>query len=221
MKKSLILTTLLCLALSACFGNIRYESVQGSGNLSSESRPVKGFHAIELAGSGDMEVVFGESESLVIEGDDNLLPLIETKVQGGTLVISTRPNTNINTRLGIYYKVTMKSLDALNLPGSGNITVDGLQAQSIKLDIPGSGTLTILGATDSVNATINGSGNILCGDLQSSSATVQINGSGLVEVNASESVSANINGSGTVQYHGNPAKVDQRISGSGSVNPLP
>jgi hypothetical protein len=221
MKKSLILALLLCLALSACNVNINTQIIEGSGKLGSETRSLAGFDAIELAGSGDLEVVFGENESVFIETDDNILPLIETRVRGGTLIISTRSNTNILPQLGIHILVTMKSIKAVSLPGSGNISIPGLQAQSFEIDLPGSGNIAVEGSVENLDAAISGSGNILCGDLRANSATARLEGSGLIVVNASDSLTVNINGSGSVHYRGSPANINQTVNGSGSINQIP
>ena len=71
MKRSLILALLLCLALSACDVNINTQIIEGSGKPGSETRSLAGFDAIELSGSGDLEVVFGENESVFIEKEGN------------------------------------------------------------------------------------------------------------------------------------------------------
>jgi hypothetical protein len=180
---------------------------------------VSGFDAIELAGSADVNVSFGETESVVVEAEDNILPLIQTKVQGGRLVINWKPNTSVAATEPVLVTVTMKSLEAASLPGSGNITITGLNAGKVKFELPGSGNITADGTADSVDVVFRGSGTILCGDLQARSARVKLTGSGNVDVFASESLDVTLNGSGNVTYRGNPADVHKSVPGSGSIEP--
>jgi hypothetical protein len=205
----------------ACGINISNpKTVDGSGISDSETRSVQEFTAIELAGSGDVTVTIGEIQSVVVEADDNILPLIETNVKGGKLVISTKPFTSINPNLPVRVTVTVKVLEAAKVSGSGNITIQGLMAKAVRFDLPGSGNISAAGTTEKVTISLNGSGNILCDDLKAQSAIVDLNGSGTINVYASESLDATIKGSGTVQYSGNPAHIKQSVSGSGTIIPI-
>jgi hypothetical protein len=217
---SIVLVIMLAtLACSINFGN--NQIVEGSGVLSRETRSVNEFTAIELAGSGDVTVRAGETQSVQVEADDNIVPLIETNVQGSKLVISTKPNVSMRTKQPIRITVTVKSLDAASITGSGNMTISNINAGKATVGLSGSGNITVAGTAQSVQATLNGSGNILCSDLIAQSATVRITGSGNVTVNVSQSLDANITGSGNIKYRGSPAKVNQSVSGSGSINSIP
>jgi len=223
MKRTLFATIMIAsLLLSACSVTLgSTKTVKGSGVLASETRSASGFTAIELAGSADVAVSFGDSESVVVEAEDNILPLIETIVQGSKLVIRTKANTTISNSLPVRVTVTMKSLEAANLPGSGDITITGLKASSVDFDLPGSGNITADGTADTVKVNMGGSGNVQCGDLQAKSVTVTQNGSGNTTVFASENMDINFSGSGNVIYRGNPAKVNKSVTGSGSVQAQP
>jgi hypothetical protein len=215
----ILIFSLVSLACSFSIGSP--QAVRGSGSVVSETRSVSEFTEIEIAGSADVNVSFGETQSVVVEAEDNILPLIETTVRGGRLVINTRPNTSITTTRPIHVTITMKVLDTASIPGSGNIDIAGLQGGSVKFSLPGSGNITATGTTDTLNIDIGGSGNIVCTDLQAKSVTVTIGGSGNASVYASESLNVRVSGSGNVQYRGNPASVNKSISGSGSVNAVP
>ena len=197
------------------------ETVEGSGVAASETRPVSKFTAIQLSGSADVTVTFGETQSVMIEADDNLLPLIETRVSWGKLIIRNRPNANLHPRTPVRVTITMQSLKSVSLPGSGNIAVSGLQAGKMQFDMRGSGNITADGAADSVTITLNGSGNILCRELQAQTATAKLSGSGIITVYASQKLEATISGSGSIQYAGSPGSVKKYVPGSGVVQAAP
>ncbi len=210
----LILAALACSTLS-----VGANSVTGSGKIVSESRNVSGFTAVELAGSADVAVTVGKAESVTVEADDNIVPLIETRVSNGKLVISQKPGTNLLTTSGVHVTVTMKSLDALTLSGSGKMDVSGMSGPQLAVDLPGSGNLTVTGTADRVIITLMGSGNVVCSGLKAHSADVNLQGSGNVMVYADQSLNAKLSGSGNIRYEGNPPQVTKSVTGSGDITP--
>lgn len=211
---AMMLATLACSVVS--IGN---NTVIGSGKVASQTRSESGFSSVMLEGSADVNVTFGPTESVVVEADDNILPLIETNAQNDQLIINTRSNTHITTSNPVRVTVTMKSLKGVTLSGSGNIDVSGLVGDNLLVDLPGSGNITITGTAESVNVSLPGSGSIYCDGLKTKSATVTLNGSGNIKVFASQSLEASIRGSGEIRYDGNPAKVNKSVTGSGSIMP--
>jgi hypothetical protein len=219
-KKLWFVFVILEFMLSACIlGNVNLSTVTGSGTLTSETRSVTGFTGIDLRGSANVDVTIGSTENVVVKADDNIVPLIETFVQSGVLVIRTKNNTNVTTRNPVSVTVTMKSLNELILSGSGNIDVHGINGDGLNVSLPGSGNITVSGIANSLTVNLSGSGTIECSDLHVNSVNARITGSGNIYVFASQSLDASIVGSGTIRYSGNPAQVNKSITGSGSINP--
>jgi len=215
----LCLPVMLTLACGLFYDRLR--AVEGSGVLASQERTLDEFSAIELASFGDVYVTVGEAQSVVVEADDNLLPLVEPRVNDGKLVIRMKPLVDIDPKLPVRVTITVRSLDAASISGSGNITITAVDSKNFRIELPGSGNISIAGKADRATVSLKGSGNILCGDLQAQSVRVDLDGSGEVTVFASERLDATIRGSGSVRYRGNPVDVNQAVSGSGSINPVP
>lgn len=234
--------SILALA-AACLGltNVAMaETTIGSGHVVSETRNVSGFHGIDLHGSGEVIVTQGDTEGLVIDAEDNLLPLIESTVGGdGVLRLGFKQHAgSIESKKEVVYKLAVKTLDRLevegsgsirtealstatlkiSLPGSGEVNVGRLTAKAVNVNVEGSGNIKLAGEASRLNLTIEGSGNCKTGRFKTDAAEVQIDGSGEAQVNASETLKVQINGSGEVSYHGNP-KLTQEINGSGEVHP--
>jgi len=57
-------------------------TIHGSGNIIDENRDVNNFYGLSILGSGRVIMEQGTEESLRIEADDNLLPYLETEVNG-------------------------------------------------------------------------------------------------------------------------------------------
>ena len=190
--------------------------VSGSGQVKSETRQVSGFTGIELSGNGEVTIEQGETESLTIEADDNVLPALTSEVRDSVLELGTKPRTTVRTRNPIRYRVTLKDLTSIELSGSGSVSGADLQASALQVDISGSGTINLAGAADQQDVEVSGSGRYEAAQLPSRSATIEISGSGKATVAASDQLRVDISGSGTVTYSGDPA-IDQDISGSGRL----
>jgi hypothetical protein len=228
-----MLLVLILVLLSAC--NV----VSGSGNVVTETRDVSDFNQVALSGQGELILTQGEGEALVIEAEDNLIPVLETEVRGDTLHIGTKNNTTLRPTQPIRFYLTMDEISGLDVSGSGNISadsiiadpltldvsgsgdikIDSLDAETLDVDISGSGNVDVTGRARDQVINVSGSGNYQAADLDSESVDVEVNGSGEATVWARETLDAEANGSGSVNYYGSPA-VNQRINGSGEVNNL-
>lgn len=206
------LALITALLLGAC------TAVQESGRVVTEERPVKGFSAVQLDGGGTLLITQGEAEALTISGDDAILPLIRSEVQGDTLVLGPAPGSSMTFSSDPLYKLTVTRLGAVTLNGSGNVRADRLTTDHLRVAINGAGDWTATGSADTLEVRINGSGSFDAPELVSRTVGVEISGSGDVIVEASETLDARIDGSGSVRYGGSP-KITQQVNGSGSVAP--
>lgn len=222
MSKHFALIGLLALGLAqlACSVPFLNDTLIGSGNVITETRAVSGFDEIVLTGSGDAEIVFGEAEGLVIEAEDNLVPLITSEVRGGQLIIGWKPNTDVSPTRPIRFTITLRELKAVEITGSADVTIPPQDAEQMTFTISGSGGITASGTVAALTARVFGSGTINAGDLEAQSADVEVPGSGTVTVWAIETLDATITGSGTVRYYGQPATVRESVTGSGEVSSL-
>jgi hypothetical protein len=191
-------------------------SVRGSGTLATEKREVSGFTDIRVHGSGDVTVDQTGSDSLSLEAEDNILPLLETTVRDGVLHLGTKANVNLHPTRPIRYQVTVRRLTGFGISGSGSVKATNVDTDRLSGSISGSGSATLAGRADSVDLRISGSGSYDAANLQSKSAKVSISGSGDAVVNATDSLDASVSGSGSVHYVGKPS-VRSHVSGSGTV----
>jgi hypothetical protein len=190
--------------------------VSGSGQVKSETRQVSGFTGIELSGNGEVTIEQGDPESLTIEADDNVLPVLTSEVENSVLHLGTEPRTTVQTRNPIRYRVTVEDLTSIGLSGSGSVSATNLRVDTLQVNISGSGMVNLAGAADQQELDMSGSGRYQAAELSSRSATIEISGSGRATVAVSDQLRVDISGSGTVTYSGDP-RVDQSISGSGRL----
>jgi hypothetical protein len=227
-------------AAPAQAGSWNSERVKGSGQVKTEARAVGHFNGVALALPGSVELRIGNTESVTIETDDNLLPLIETVVENGTLKIrATRRNVNFDTRR-MKFVVQAKAVETLAVDGSGSINADPLRGSKVMVAIGGSGSINVKsidseslsvniggsgdlkvggGAAKRLTVSIAGSGDVDMGRLQSTDASVNIAGSGDATIAVRDQLKVIIAGSGDVNYYGDP-RVSTTVGGSGGANKL-
>ena len=198
-------------------GSSGSSGVQGSGVAATSARALPNFSGIDLAGSNNVTVVAGARQSVVVHADTNLLSHVTTQVKAGTLIIGDVGS--FAPKNSMYVQVSVPSLAALDLSGSGNITVTGIRASRLTVTLPGSGDIYASGSVTQLNVSIDGSGNTQFSGLTARNVDAVVSGSGTIFVTATQSLDAKVPGSGAVLYSGNPAHVTTSITGSGAVTP--
>lgn len=211
--------------------------ISGSGVVVSETRTLEPFQKVDLATFGTVYLTQGEPSPAVIEAENNILPLLRTRVSDGVLTIDLEQCVR-NTR-PVIIRLTTDKIRQISVSGSGSVIgEDEIISESLEtgvsgsgvIDLPvrthqvrsaiaGSGRTRLRGTTADHTAAISGSGKIEAFGLETENSTVVIEGSGAAEVFATEALDVTVSGSGTVTYRGNPAHLSQEISGSGRVAP--
>ena len=201
-------------ALLAC------DVVRGSGRLVEEEREVEAFESVVLRGEGNVEFEQSEDRELVLEAEDNLVAELVTKVERGSLILSTRQGVILDPTLPIVFHVKGPTLERISVEGSGDFDSEGLELRDLQVDIGGSGNVH-LGHVDSSSLDLNvgGSGEVTIDELTAEDAKVEIAGSGSVGLAGDiDAQSIEISGSGNyfgVNLESNDAAI--RVSGSGNV----
>jgi len=214
------------------------ETVVGSGNPATEDRTVGPVTEVSLSGTGNLTIREGDTPSLSITADDNILPLIETETSGKKLTIHPKSDVTLRPNSPINYTLTVPRLEKLSISGTGNATGERLTGENLTLklsgagnatlrevtcktltlSLSGAGNATLTGTAEKVTAKISGAGDIDAGAFKASAVDVQVSGAGNASVWATEELKVRVSGAGDVKYRGSP-KIDQKVSGAGSVKP--
>lgn len=191
-------------------------SVEGSGIAATQTRDLAPFRSVDLAGSNDVSIAVGGQQSVVVRGDHNLLRRVTTRVEGGGLVIGTTPGS-FTTKSPMRVDITVPSIEALTLSGSGIVSVTGLRTPSLTVTLPGSGVLRASGTAGKLDVTLAGSGDAQLDGLVARDVHAVLSGSGRILVTPTRSLGAWVPGSGAIVYGGSPERVTTSVTGSGAV----
>jgi Putative auto-transporter adhesin, head GIN domain len=216
-SKTMVNLVLLFIVLAMTFAFA--ETVRGSGKVVSEEREVTGFTGISLTSMGDVVLTQGEQESLTIEAEDNLLPLLETTVRDGTLVLDVKEGTNLQPTKDIRYLITVTSVERLEISGAGDMSGSDLTLDALAVDISGAGDVDLSGTANSVSVTVSGSGDYQACNLQSGTVSLEISGQGDAVVAATDTLTVDVSGMGDVSYLGSP-ELSQDVSGVSDINQI-
>lgn len=235
------LLLLLCLAASLPSFAI-WQVIKGNGISKTETREASNYNSLACGGPMNVEIEYGTSNTIQLEGDENILPYIETTVKDGELTIRVKERVSIKPKVPLRVHVSMTTINRLAQSGSGNIKGSGSFTSTqpaavavagsggvnirfekfagMSISMSGSGSVKMEGAlTDDLNVAQSGSGDIDCEHVTSQNVIAKISGSGNLRVNASKSIDAKISGSGTIYYRGN-ASVNSKVAGSGRVEKI-
>ena len=236
--RTLIAAALIAVSTSAC----SHERNEDPGPVTSRNFTVGNFTEVEVAGPFDVDVRTGANPSVSARGNQALLDKLEVEVKGDKLLIRTKNEHHWfggwhNSRGSADLAITVPSLRAATLAGSGDLVVDKVAGDSFEGQIAGSGNLRlgsvavqdlkigIAGAGDanvgtgqarSAKYEIAGSGDVDAAGIRSEDVKVSIAGSGGVKAVASGSANVDIVGSGDVEVTGG-AKCKVKKAGSGNV----
>ncbi len=192
------------------------ERISGSGNLITESRDVDSFTKVRSEGVFDVTITQGNSKSVEITADDNIINQVKTKVINNELQLYLDDDFNYSG-ITIRANITTTSLNALTNSGVGNMSVHDVDENgAFSIDNFGTGDISINGSAANLSITDEGTGDILAFNFFIENCSIDIEGSGSVFIHCSDNLDINIEGSGNVHYKGSPA-INTSISGSGSV----
>ena len=189
--------------------------VTGSAKPATETRAVGAFSKIKVDGDEDVEVGIGPATAVTVTTDDNVLPAIETTVEGDTLHI--RPRQSFRSTLGVKIKITTPALESVDVSGACDLRTNGLDAAAFALDISGCAHAHLDGKSAALDVRLSGAGGVEASALTAKRVKIDVSGVANAEVCATESLDATISGVGVVHYRGNPPEVSKNVSGIGSI----
>ena len=179
---------------------------------------------IVLAGPDTVIVSRGETFAIDVSGDQAAVDALRFHLEDDSLAVSRLKNSG--NKLGTAtVRVTMPSLTAMVMAGSGTIEVDEiteradatiagsgtikvsqLNASRFDLTVAGSGDFEAAGRVESLDLTVAGSGSARMADLSVDKAEISIMGSGDVKVTGSATCTVSAMGSGKLRCSAGTAR---------------
>lgn len=201
MKKLVQILLLLFIAagMYSCY-NFPFMII-GTGQVVSQEFSLPAFTAIADETVIDVEIVQGDSQKVIAEGNENMLNFIELKVVNNKLHVDLAPGSYSSFELKLY--VTVPSLQEIDLESTGNVYTEGFTGlQSLKLKSSSTGKIVADGTFE------------IDGDL-----VIKSSSTGSISLNANcKDIEAHLSGTGSINIEGSCSSQDVSISGTGNYN---
>jgi hypothetical protein len=194
--------------------------VKGSGKIAEKridylgSNPPK---ILQMKNPGELYITKGESNSVIITADENLLDILSPVVEGDKITFQSRSSYSTNNK--ITYRMTVTSLpDNIELSGSGTINIDTLKTPTFNCKISGNGSMFIKNCeVDKHEVTMSGSGHYNVSNIQAKDSNVVISGSGDMVLNGGVIGQQQVSLTGSTNYDARNVKSkDANVNAMGS-----
>lgn len=209
----------------------RWWPTAGEGAVASETRATGNFRGVKLDTDARVVIRQGERNGVVVEAEGNVLPLIDTHVEDGTLVVEDNRHFKSSSAKVV---ITARRLTHIGAGGSTTVVAEGLQVPELSLSLGGSSALSLsavsvtrltvalggssalkmAGTADELSLSLGGSAAVQAEALEAQAVSVSGGGSAQALVWARESLRVAAGGSVGVRYYG---AVDPALTTAGSV----
>jgi hypothetical protein len=232
-----ILATLVALSFSSCKSNDNWGTgTKGNGTTTTEARTItENFTGIKVSASIDVILEQADTQSVSVTTDSNLLPIIDTKVENGILVV--RPNASYSSTNGVKVTVKMPKIESLQASSSSSITTTNtltgtkikldcsssadiiatLEVDDIQVEASSSSTVKLSGKALKMTCTASSSSDINAYKLMANDIVAHASSSATVNIHPILSLKAEASSSADINYEGTPKTVDKTKNSSGSI----
>jgi hypothetical protein len=210
---------------------------RGNGVPARQIRTLTGVDSIAVAGPIQAAIGNGPWSSLVLTGDENLLPLLDIFVSGNRLEVNVQPFVVLEPTLPLKMTLTLPRLAGLAASGAAtisaeaapgdrfsaessggaSITVHGLAAASTTVDVSGGAVVALTGSSTTLSVDASGGAQVLMRTVEAADATITASGDAAVEVDVSRSLAASLSGASQLRVWGQPGTRRVDRSGGASV----
>ncbi|MFN2395280.1 MAG: GIN domain-containing protein [Bacteroidales bacterium] len=197
--------------------------------------PTEGFTGINAGSIFKIEFTQDESWFIEIETEESNLDKVETSMKDGVLHLkfngSTR-NVNLKARImspelnfvklaGTASLNTNNTIETgaltVNLSGAASATMD-VSTTALETKISGASSLLISGVADHHTGSASGASQLKAQQLSTETTVIKVSGASHARVNASDYLDADASGTSRVTFDQEPASVEIKTAGMGSVN---
>jgi uncharacterized protein YjbI with pentapeptide repeats len=213
---TLLLATVALTLVTSCFPS----GIRGDGVIKTEDRTITDFSKVNVTGAYDVTWTNGKP-ALTISTDQNLLPLIETVVDGDTLRIESKQNQSLSPTKGIKIVISSAGLAGVNLTGANNFKGTQITGQNLNLMATGASNITVDGSVTNLDVNLTGANHLDSKSLSAQAATVSMVGASEANITVTDSLKSSITGACILNYGGHPKSISNNVTGPGLIQSRP
>jgi hypothetical protein len=233
---SLLIIVVLTLGCTSCVIGGWDNGISGNGKVVEDVRDISGFTGVIVSSGIDVFLSEGDHFEVRVEADENLIEVIETKLNGSMLEVGT-DRVNIRNAKSKKVHVTLPKLSKLKISSAGDchgqtafhcddlelgissagdLTLE-VEARRIDLGISSSGDARLAGKADVFNVSMSSAGDLHAYDLQAGEVKVDVSSAGDARVFATDEISMNASSAGNIYYKGDARVIRSSTSSAGDI----
>lgn len=224
----------LSLIFSSCW--FLGPSVKGNGHVTEEVRQLAVFDQIKVSRGMNVYITQGTPAKVIVIADNNLHEIIETKVEGGVLLVSV--NENIRWAKEKKVMVTVEKLSAtgvssgsnvwsqnqissenleLKASSGANLTMD-VNASYLKADCSSGANIRLSGLSKETDLEASSGANLKGEELKAENCKMRASSGGNVSSTVNGRLEAQASSGGNIVYFGEPKETDVNTSSGGNIH---
>ncbi|WP_293890773.1 head GIN domain-containing protein [Flavobacterium sp.] len=234
----IIAATIAAVLFSSCHTNISWgEGLDGNGKVITEKRNVEGnFSKVDVSRGLNVTLEQADTYFVEVEADQNLQEHITTKVENGTLFITSDENIDEATAKNI--RVKLPSLMTLTTTSGASVTTKNtfsgtdievkassgseadlnLEFDNVKCETSSGGSLTVKGKALKLTTHSSSGSEIDARGLLVNEVVSESSSGSSTDVNPIVSLNAKASSGGSIDYSSSPKTVVKEESSGGSVS---
>jgi len=188
--------------------------IQGSGQPVTEERELEDFRSVHVQAGLRAEVRTGP-HSVVVTGDDNIVPHISTTVVGG--VLHVEPEASFEEDVPLVITISAPLFEEVSLEAGGRIEVIDVVQEELSLACRAGGDVIASGDVEHLNVAQESGGNIDATAISAPVVTLHGSAGGDVQVTATDSVRGSVESGSIARVHGSPEVRSIKSQSGGKV----
>jgi hypothetical protein len=189
----------------------------GSGNVVTQEEAFTGFDRLDVSQGFQVDISQGDTFSVVIRVDDNLVEHLDVAKEGSTLKIGLKPSRSYNLQnVTLEADVTMPELTGADLASGSHLGGD-FEAGDVTFNLSGGSHVTLSGTAGDLTVDTNGGSHAKLANLTVVDANVEAKGGSHATVNPSGRLDAVARGGSHVRYLGSPTLGTMDSDSSSSI----
>jgi hypothetical protein len=216
-------------------------AIKGSGVLKQETRDVTPFTRVVISDAMELILTQGAAESVKVEAEDNILPLVVVESGGEKLNIKFKESHNVQSTKQVKVYVTYKQLSEVFVSGASKLSatnviqeekflliLSGASQATLNINNPwlsvncsGASKAILRGTTEKLNVQCAGASNVNAQKLVAQEAAVEADGASSVVLDTRNKLNIIASGASVVRYlSAAGTSITKNISGASTAVPF-
>lgn len=230
-----IIAAITALLFASC--NFNLNTIEGSGNVTTQKRIVEGdFKNVSVSNAIDVVIVQSDSTEITVEADDNLQKDIITKVENGTLIIKCKYNSfgdvtkRVTVKMPVVNKLEASSAstiktqkvilgEEIDLEASSAASIDvNIESDNISCDSGSGSTINVQGKALKIKTSASSGSSINAEKLLANEVHAEASSGASINVHPIVRLKADASSGASINFDTDPKIYEKSENSGGSVS---